>query len=119
MKNMLDYIEEYGNYSFKEKPFNEVDNLIFSQLAYTDFKNIADKQSVSLLKGAKLFFAMYTQQEIDELIAISAKSADLLRRCSMAKRFQNIILCDYINNVSDDIDKQFSCLLYTSPSPRD
>ena len=46
MKNMLDYIEEYGNYSFKEKPFNEIDNLIFSQLAYTDFKNIADKQSV-------------------------------------------------------------------------
>ena len=110
MKNMLDYIEEYGNYSFKEKPFNEIDNLIFSQLAYTDFKNIADKQSVSLLKGAKLFFAMYTQQEIDELIAISAKSADLLRRCSMAKRFQNIILCDYINNVSDDIDKQFSAI---------
>lgn len=107
---MLDYIEEYGNYSFKEKPFNEIDNLIFSQLAYTDFKNIADKQSVSLLKGAKLFFAMYTQQEIDELIAISAKSADLLRRCSMAKRFQNIILCDYINNVSDDIDKQFSAV---------
>ena len=105
MKNMLDYIEEYGNYSFKEKPFNEVD-----KLAYTDFKNIADKQSVSLLKGAKLFFAMYTQQEIDELIAISAKSADLLRRCSMAKRFQNIILCDYINNVSDDIDKQFSAI---------
>ena len=110
MKNMLDYIEEYGNYSFKEKPFNEIDNLIFSQLAYTDFKNIADKQSVSLLKGAKLFFAMYTQQEIDELIAISAKSADLLRRCSMVKRFQNIILCDYINNVSDDIDKQFSAI---------
>ena len=110
MKNMLDYIEKYGNYSFKEKPFNEIDNLIFSQLAYTDFKNIADKQSVSLLKGAKLFFAMYTQQEIDELIAISAKSADLLRRCSMAKRFQNIILCDYINNVSDDIDKQFSAI---------
>lgn len=28
----------------------------------------------------------------------------------MAKRFQNIILCDYINNVSDDIDKQFSAI---------
>lgn len=82
MKNMLDYIEEYGNYSFKEKPFNEIDNLIFSQLAYTDFKNIADKQSVSLLKGAKLFFAMYTQQEIDELIAISAK------KCRFAQALQ-------------------------------
>ena len=37
MNNMLDYIEEYGDFSFKEKAFNEVDNLIFSQLAYTDF----------------------------------------------------------------------------------
>ena len=55
MKNMLDYIEEYGNYSFKEKPFNEVDNLIFSQLAYTDFKNIADTQSVAV-KGRKAVF---------------------------------------------------------------
>ena len=107
MNNMLDYIEEYGDFSFKEKAFNEVDNLIFSQLAYTDFKDIADKQSVSLLKGAKLFFAMYTQEEIENLIAISVKSADLLKKCSMTKRFSNVIMCDYINNVNDDIDKQF------------
>lgn len=110
MNNMLDYIEEYGDFSFKEKAFNEVDNLIFSQLAYTDFKDIADKQSVSLLKGAKLFFAMYTQEEIENLIAISVKSADLLKKCSMTKRFSNVIMCDYINNVNDDIDKQFSAI---------
>ena len=54
---MLDYIEEYGNYSFKEKPFNEVDNLIFSQLAYTDFKKIADKQSV-WQRGFKTLFCV-------------------------------------------------------------
>jgi hypothetical protein len=110
MNNMLDYIEKYGDFSFKEKAFNEVDNLIFSQLAYTDFKDIADKQSVSLLKGAKLFFAMYTQEEIENLIAISVKSADLLKKCSMTKRFSNVIMCDYINNVNDDIDKQFSAI---------
>lgn len=68
MKNMLDYIEEYGNYSFKEKPFNEIDNLIFSQLAYTDFKNIADKQSVSLLKGAKLFLQCILSKRLTSLL---------------------------------------------------
>ncbi|MFR3419944.1 MAG: hypothetical protein ACLTSM_08100 [Eubacterium sp.] len=39
---------------------------------------------MSLLKGAKLFFAMYTQQEIDELIAISAK-VPICPSCSMAE----------------------------------
>ena len=110
MKNMLDYIEEYGNYSFKEKPFNEIDGLIFSQLVYTDFEGIADKKSVSLLKGAKLFYAIYNNEEIESLISISQKSAYLLQRCSMTKRFSNVILCDYINNVNEEIDKQFAAI---------
>ena len=53
---------------------------------------------------------MYTQEEIENLIAISVKSADLLKKCSMTKRFSNVIMCDYINNVNDDIDKQFSAI---------
>ena len=32
MNNMLDYIEEYGDFSFKEKAFNEVDTLYFRSL---------------------------------------------------------------------------------------
>ena len=38
--NIIDYVEYFGDYSFKERPFNEVDNIIFSCLAYVDFNGI-------------------------------------------------------------------------------
>ena len=35
--NIIDYIKENGNKSFKEMPFNEVDILILNMLHYVDF----------------------------------------------------------------------------------
>ena len=40
MANIFDYIKDYGDKNFSEKGFNEVDNLIFSSLAYIDYKDI-------------------------------------------------------------------------------
>lgn len=37
--NVIDYLKKYGNISFSDKPFNEVDALIYSQLSYFDFSN--------------------------------------------------------------------------------
>ena len=34
MKNMLTYLKKYGNLSFNENPFNEIDALILSQISY-------------------------------------------------------------------------------------
>ena len=36
---IFDYVKKY-NYTFEEAPFNEVDNVIFSTLAYVDFNGI-------------------------------------------------------------------------------
>ena len=38
---MIKYLTEYGALSFEEAPLNDVDRLIFSQLAYMDFEEIA------------------------------------------------------------------------------
>ena len=40
MKTVHEYIKEYGKYTFLEKEFNEVDNVIFSLLSYIDFIGI-------------------------------------------------------------------------------
>ncbi len=37
---MLKYLTEYGSVSFEEAPLNDVDRLIFSQLAYMDFEEV-------------------------------------------------------------------------------
>ena len=40
--NIFDYSKYYGDYSFKERPFNEVDNIIFSCLAYLDLNGVVN-----------------------------------------------------------------------------
>lgn len=111
MKNLIDYIDEFGNIRFSQKEFNEIDNLIFSQLAYTDYKGIIDYEgSLSLMETAKRFFAIYDDDDINELIGISAKSAQLLKKCSQFDRYKDVMICHYINNVNEEIDKQFSAV---------
>ena len=39
MKNIIDYIKEYGNLTLEEYPFNNVDSLILSQISYIKFEN--------------------------------------------------------------------------------
>ena len=44
MSNILTYIKNYGELSFDKLTFNELDNLIFSQLAYINFTNIVPNE---------------------------------------------------------------------------
>ena len=46
MKDIFDYIEKYGDKSFEEKKFNEIDNVIFSQIVYNDFGSIVEEDEV-------------------------------------------------------------------------
>ena len=40
MGTIINYIEEYGDYTFSEKPFGEVDSLILCQFAYLKFDGL-------------------------------------------------------------------------------
>ena len=49
MANLFDYVKKYGNESFLEKSFNDIDNLVFSSLSYLDFsKTEINKTSCTL-----------------------------------------------------------------------
>lgn len=113
MNDIISYIDEYAGKSFKELAFNDVDNLIFSQLVYTDFEGIISKNSsMSIKDTAKMFNALHPNDEIENLIGISTKSAHLLDACAKAKRYKNVRITRYINNVSGEIDKQFSAVCF-------
>ena len=40
MAYILDYIDWYGDFTLDKIPFNDVDNLIFTQLCFADFSEI-------------------------------------------------------------------------------
>ena len=53
------YLKEYGNYTFQEEEFNEVDAIIFSLLSYANLLDIVpeSKKEKILLKDAALLFS--------------------------------------------------------------
>jgi len=114
MANIIDYIDNYGNLTFYEKEFNEIDGLIFSQLAYTDFAAISgDFESdieITLSEAEKQFFNLHDENELEKEISIVYKSALLLKKCAKTKRYKSIKILKYENNINDKIDKQFSAV---------
>lgn len=58
--NIIDYLKWRGDLSLKASPFNEVDNLIISQMAYTGFDEyfkLKDSYTISELSD---LFSMTT-----------------------------------------------------------
>lgn len=106
-QDLINYIEKYGTLNFSEKPFNEIDGLIFSQLAYIDFEGIVTKEKAFLSDVAIKYFSIHSDKEIEGLIGISEKASTLLMECAKTKRFGWCELCFYLNHINDEIDKQF------------
>ncbi len=46
--NILDYIDRYAEATFEQVPFNEVDAMLFAELAYVNLENIIPGNSPSI-----------------------------------------------------------------------
>ena len=50
MSNIIDYVRRMKDVPFEIAPLNEIDSLIFSQLAYLDYSLLPTKESYSFLE---------------------------------------------------------------------
>ena len=53
MANIFDYIKWRGDLNLKQSEFNEVDNIILSELAYIPFEEIMEENEIVLIKELK------------------------------------------------------------------
>jgi Protein of unknown function (DUF2974). len=108
--NILDYLEMRGDLTFYERPFNEVDNLVFSVLAYLDMKDIVPGEfdfTVSLKKLCK----KYLELGYDQSYIVNDPKI-LLKRIVSCKRYERVRVGGYYHNVSQDEQVQFSCATF-------
>ncbi len=108
--NILDYLVMRGDLTFSERPFNEVDNLIFSVLAYLDMHDIVPEEfvfDVSLRKLCK----RYLELGYDQSYIVNDPKI-LLKRIVGCKRFERVRVGGYCHYVSQDEQVQFSCATF-------
>jgi len=103
---IYEYMDQYGMYSFDEKPFNEVDSVIFSFLPYVDFGNILDHQKLFLHDVGRIHFGMHAKNE-KNVIAVR-EATKILNYMKDIKRYRDCILDRYVYEGNSDI--QFCAL---------
>jgi len=97
MANLLDYVARYGHLSFERKPFNEVDNLIFSQLAYLDYTETRiNENNLTLETVGREYLMKYNYKEVRKIGVSQGFAYELLQKVVEAPRFRNLIVSDYI-----------------------
>ncbi len=103
MATVFDYLRWRADVPFSVASFNPVDNLILSELSYTDFAGIVPPNGISLREAHKAFFASHTREEIQSKKSFTAKAPLLMDEMIDGCRFGNIILRSYIDEVGPDI----------------
>lgn len=95
--NLFSYIDKYGDYSFEEMEFTEVDNIIFSSLAYVNLNGIVSSnkyKKLTIKEVGDKYFEMYPGKKRD-LLAIR-RAVKMLRYIKDTKRYGNLLLYNYV-----------------------
>lgn len=94
MGNIISYIEWRGDITFQMKPFNEVDNIVFSELSYLDFENIVPKVGENRIITVSEAMGQFLQEEKDAK-CVGGVDRAFIRGLESSKRFGNLTLCNY------------------------
>lgn len=112
---MTEYILKYGNLTFDEEPFNEVDNLILSVLAYVDYNEIVSESHYEKKKlelAGKEFFEKHKdlKKYLKHQIISIRNGIKVLGLVRNTKRFKDILAYNYTYVSSES--QQFSAITF-------
>lgn len=113
MGTVLDYIREYGKYSFQEKPMTEIDSLALCQLSYLKFEGMVPEVREELpfvtlksLKESPDYEKLFADVRFEEV------NRALIEGMLAGSRFSDLLLNYYVNEIDEKSETQFSAVTY-------
>lgn len=111
--NVFDYLTWRGDVPFSADPFNEVDGLALSLLAYTNFGAIVPAAGeISLPEAARVFFERFPRETVEAASGFTAPAPLLMEEMAAGARFRGTVLEDYVNIVDKENTEQFSAVTF-------
>lgn len=117
MANIFDYLAWRKDVPFSVSPFNEVDGLVLTELAYTDFTGVLseDGERVTLKDARERFWQRHTKEEIMASDSFTKMVPFLMDGMTEGARFQDTVLRWYLDEVDDVQDVQLSVITLYLP----
>lgn len=103
------YVQLRGDLLAKQFPYNEIDALIFSELAYVYFDEIID-EPITLKEAYQKYQQRNANLSEKQLQTIMVPSHALFEEIAKSPRYQNIQIIAYVNDINKEFIKQFSAL---------
>ncbi len=116
MNNVISYVAEFGKYDFDEKPFNEVDSLVLSQLSYLNYDGFV--KNVDEDAGPVSINSIFESDNLDNILRdywYKKENMELFANVSNSKRFGGMKLNYYENVISQVSESQFAAVTYILP----
>ena len=116
---IFDYLSWRGDLDFARDPFCEVDNLVFSQISYIDYTDIADGWDI--YEAQNLFDAIAEYEMLSPerkyLGAIIPRDTEpLAREASRLARYRDVKVFGYVNIIDESAESQFCAVTFLLPS---
>ena len=110
---IIDYIKEYGDYTFSEKPLGEVDSLVLCQFSYLKFDGLVpgiddDAPPVSIRQ-------VFENRDYDNLYGderYREKNTELFLAMVHSRRFGSLKINYYVNQIELEKETQFSAVTF-------
>ena len=109
--NLIDYVKKNSKITFEEKPFNEVDNLVFAQLSYLDFTDTSINYNFHTLEYlGREYLKLFPFEHTKRLGPAQGDAYKLLEAVIKTERYKDVIAHDYVYIVNKDM--QFCAMMF-------
>lgn len=114
---LMDYIEWRNDVSFRAAPFNEIDNVLLSYLAYADFGELLHepKRHVSIETCLKRFCEKHDMAEVRDSKHFIERAPLLLEEMVRGARFRGTKVAHFREVFDKEKVQQFAALVFLLP----
>ncbi len=114
MSDVFDYLKWRSDVPFSIAPFNDVDNLVLAELAYSDFSGVvpSDGRPVPVTEVCERYFQTHEKEEIQKSTSFTAKAPLLMEYMVTGERFGSMQLCRFVDNLDEERTAQMSAVTY-------
>ena len=124
MKNMLDYIKEFGHVSFEERAFSEIDALVLTELEYLPLEKVVPSdengETFVTVKDIAEYMKEHKQELFDENpMMMTEERHEVSQVVAAASRYQSLKFFGVVSEWDKDTTKQFAAItVEVEPSVR-
>lgn len=116
MGTLFDYLDWRGDIPFSTIGVGEIDNMIFSQICYVDFKRIVpaspEARPVNFLSAAKRYVQAHKGEPINLGAIMPPEVVGITTKAARSVRFSSTSMIGYVNRISNNDEKQFSAVTF-------